>query len=281
VNKYTSVGIIYNPTIPASDSLAHELGSKLPQMGSTAWLCSSWDDEKAKELAVGTSLLISIGGDGTILKAARIAVPWSTPILGINLGKLGFMTEFSGKDAIDKLPDFLNGQGWIDKRAMIQAKLNPAKDAHTVFHALNDITIGHGAKLRVVNISANIDGAYLATYKADGVIASTATGSTAYSLAAGGPILHPQSKAIVLLPVAAHLTLSTPLVLSSTSTIELQVDFDHQAILSVDGQVETDLSSGDKIRISKSSYTANFLRIKPENYFYQMLVLKLQNKREL
>jgi NAD+ kinase len=281
VNKYPLAGIIYNPSIPAAESLAFELESKIPQLGSSVWLCSSWDEEKAKELAVGTSLLISIGGDGTILKAARISLPWSIPILGINLGKLGFMTEVSAKDAIDKLPDFLNGKGWIDERAMIQAELNPEKDDHTIYHALNDIAIGRGQKLRVVNVAASINGAHLTTYKADGVIVSTATGSTAYALSAGGPIINPQSKNILLLPVAAHLTLSAPLILSSKSTVELQVDFDHKAVISIDGQVEKELVSGDRIRITKSPYSAHFIRIQPENYFYQSLVLKLSSKREI
>lgn len=281
MNKYPSAGIIYNPSIPTSDRLAHQLESKLPQMGSSAWLCSSWDDKKAKGLAVGTSLLISIGGDGTILKAARTAVPWSPPILGINLGKLGFLTEVAAKDAIDKLPHFLNGQGWIDERSMIQAEVNPGKDGRVTFNALNDIAIGRGQKLRVINVSTSIDGAHLTTYKADGVIVSTATGSTGYSLACGGPILNPKSKEMLLLPVAAHLTLSTPLVLASTSVIELQVDFDHQAILSIDGQIEIELASGDRIRISKSPYNANFLRIQPENYFYQIMMNKLLIKKDL
>ncbi|MFC1978714.1 NAD(+)/NADH kinase [Chloroflexota bacterium] len=279
MNKYPSIGIIYNPSIPASDSLAHELESRLPQMGSSAWLCSSWDDKKAKQLAVGTSLLISIGGDGTILKTARIAVPWSIPILGINLGKLGFMTEVAAKDAIYKLPNYLSGKGWIDERTMIQAEINSGKDDKVVFNALNDITIGRGSKLRVINVSTSIDDAHLTTYKADGVIMSTATGSTGYSLSCGGPIINPKSKVILLLPVAAHLTMSAPLILASTSVIELQVDFDHQAILSIDGQVETELSSGDKIRINRSPYTTHFLRIKPENYFYQMMSLKLSSKK--
>ncbi len=281
MNKYTSTGIIYNPSIPASDNLAHELESKLPQMGSSAWLCSSWDDERAKELAVGTSLLISIGGDGTILKAARVAVPWSIPILGINLGKLGFLTEVAAKDAIDKLPRFLNGQGWIDERAMIQAEVNPVKAGKVVFNALNDIAIGRGQKMRVINVSTSIDGAHLTTYKADGVIVSTATGSTGYSLSCGGPILNPRAKEMLLLPVAAHLSLSTPLILSPTSIIEFKVDFDHKAILSIDGQVETEISSGDRIRISRSPYNANFLRIQPENYFYQVMTHKLSSKKEL
>ena len=279
MNKYPSAGIIYNPSIPASDRMAHQLESKLPRIGSSAWLCSSWDDEKAKELAVGTSLLISIGGDGTILKAARIAVPWAIPILGINLGKLGFMTEIAAKDAIDKLPHFLNGQGWIDERVMIQAEVNPEKDGKIIFNALNDIAIGRGQKLRVINVSTSIDGAHLTTYKADGIIVSTATGSTGYSLACGGPIINPRSKEMLLLPVAAHLTLSTPLVLAPTSVIELQFDFDHQAILSIDGQVETELSSGDRIRISRSPYNTNFLRIQPANYFYQTMTHKLSSKK--
>jgi len=281
VNKYPSAGIVYNPSISASDSLAHQLESKLPQMGSSAWLCSSWDDDKARELTVGTSLLISIGGDGTILKAARVAVPWSIPILGINLGKLGFLTEVAANNAIGKLPDFLNGQGWIDERSMIQAELNPERDGHTIFHALNDIAIGRGSRMRVINVSASIDGTPLNTYKADGIIVSTATGSTGYSLACGGPILNPRSRDMLLLPVAAHLTLSTPLVLTSTSVIELQVDFDHRATLSIDGQVETELASGDKIRISRSPYNTNFLRIQPQNYFYQIVMNKLSIKKGL
>ncbi|MBT3363793.1 MAG: NAD(+)/NADH kinase [Chloroflexi bacterium] len=281
MSGYPSAGIIYKPTIAAADKLARVLEQKLPEMGTSAWLCSSWDEQKAKDLVTGTSMLISIGGDGTILKTARAAIPWSIPILGINLGKLGFMTEVSAKDAVDVLPDFLAGKGWLDERAMIQAEINPQKDNPQTYYALNDIAIGRGAKLRVINVSTSINGAHLTSYKADGVIVSTATGCTGYALSCKGPILNPRAKEMVLLPVAAHLTMSTPLVISATSTVELQVQFDHQAILSVDGQDETELTSGDRIKITRSTFTSHFLRMQPENYFYQTLVLKLSTKKEL
>jgi NAD+ kinase len=281
VSKYENAGIIYNPTIAKAANLAGEIQSKLKQLNTSSWLCSSWDEEKARESAQATSLLISIGGDGTILKTARIAIPWSIPILGINLGKLGFLTELSAKDAVGNLEQFLNGDGWIDKRAMIAATVNAQKEGHVTRHALNDITVARGQKPRVINISVSIDGARMTTYKSDGIIISTATGSTGYNLSCGGPIVHPESDDAVLLPIAAHLTLSAPLVLPSGSTISVRVDFDHKAVLSVDGQVEIELASGDFITIEKSQYSAYFLRMQPQNYFYGTLMQKLSRKREL
>ena len=278
MNNNTTVGIIYHPKIAAAEALTHDLHKKLTASGYSVWACSSWDEEKAQGQVMGTSMLISIGGDGTILKAARIVVPWSVPIVGINMGKLGFMTEVSAKDALDKIPTYLDGEGWIDERAMLQAEINSADTRHPLLYALNDVVVGRGAKSRVVHIKTEIDGSYLTTYKADGVIAATATGSTGYALSAGGPILNPQSKDIVLQPIAAHLTLSTALVLASTSTIELQVESDHQAILSIDGQIEVPLLNGDIIRIQQSQHTTRFLRHNPAKFYYETLMLRLANR---
>lgn len=270
------VGVLYHPKIPAAEALAHELEAALPSLGASVWICSAWEEEEARGQVMGTNLLLSIGGDGTILRAARIAVPWSVPIIGINLGKLGFMTELTAKEAIDKMPSFLAGEGWIDERAMLQAELLSTEAQPSIFQALNDVVVGRGAVSRVVYVKATIDGILLTTYKADGVIAATATGSTGYSLSAGGPILHPQAKEMVLQPISAHLTLSTPLVLPPTATVELQVRTDHQALLSVDGQVEVALKSGDTIKISHSPYTARFLRARPAaTFFYETLALRL------
>jgi len=280
VSKYKYAGIIYNPTITMAANLAGEIQSRLKQLNASAWLCSSWDEKKATESAEGTSLLISIGGDGTILKTARMAIPWSIPILGINLGKLGFLTELSAKDAVRSLERFMNGEGWIDKRAMIAATVNAQKEDHTTHHALNDITVARGQKPRVINISVSVDGARMTTYKSDGIIMSTATGSTGYNLSCGGPIIHPASDDSVLLPIAAHLTLSAPLVLPAKSKTTMRVDFDHEAVLSVDGQLEIELASGDFITIERSPYSAHFLRMQPQNYFYGTLMQKLSRKKE-
>ncbi|GAH02056.1 unnamed protein product, partial [marine sediment metagenome] len=140
-------------------------------------------------------------------RAVQVAVPGLTPIAGVNLGKLGFMTELSVDEAVAKLPALLAGEGWIDERAMLEAELSPAgqDEPARIFYALNDVVVARGAIARTVYIEASIDGETLTTYKADGVIVATATGSTGYSLAAGGPILHPQSKEFLLLPIVPHL----------------------------------------------------------------------------
>ena len=154
-------------------------------------MCSAWEEEKAKPQVAGSDLILSIGGDGTILRAARAVVPHAVPIVGINLGHLGFMTELKATEALDKLPRLLGGEGWIEERTMLEAET--VSDGKT-FHVLNDVVVGRGSSARVVNIETRIDGEVLTTYRADGVIVATATGSTSYLLAAGGPILYPQAR---------------------------------------------------------------------------------------
>ncbi|MDH5696284.1 MAG: NAD(+)/NADH kinase, partial [Dehalococcoidia bacterium] len=208
------IGILYHPMIEAAHTLAEELKDFLTARGVSVWLCSAWEGEQAKAQLNETDLILSIGGDGTILRAAQVAVLGQTPITGINLGKLGFMTELSAKEAKAKLPDLLEGKGWLDERAMLEAELDATEsEPSRTFYALNDVVVARGAVARVVYIEASIDGEPLTTYKADGVIVATATGSTGYSLAAGGPILHPQAKEFILLPIMPHLSPAYPVVL--------------------------------------------------------------------
>jgi len=147
------------------------------------------------------------------------------------------------------------------------------------FHALNDVVVGRGERCRLIRIKATIDGELLTTYKCDGLIVSTATGSTGYSLAAGGPILHPQAEEMLLKPIAAHLSLSTALVLSSEATVKLEVSTTHQATLSVDGQIEVPLSDGDVVKVRRSPYITKMLRAEWPAAFYSTLMPKLE-KRE-
>jgi len=221
----------------------------------------------------GTELILSIGGDGTILRVARIAAPLSVPILGINLGRLGFITEVDGDDVLPHLPGLLKGKGWIEERAMLEAQV-----AGKSFHALNDVVL-RSVAVRLVNIEARIDGTALTDYRADGVIVASATGSTSYSLASGGPILHPQSKEIVLQPVSCHLGLSHALVLPPQSTVDLKVAHREKVILSIDGQIELPLSDGQNVRVKLSPYIARFLRIHESTYFYGSLWQKLGGRK--
>ena len=275
------VGILYHPLIEAAYALAKELQQFLTSEGVSVWLCSAWEGEKARAQVNGTDLMLSIGGDGTILRAVQAVLLNPTPVTGINLGKLGFMTELNADEAMAKLPALLAGEGWIDERAMLEAELSPSDQEHEpprIFYALNDVVVSRGAIARVVYVDASIDGELLTTYKADGVIVATATGSTGYSLAAGGPILHPQAKEFLLLPMLPHLSSAYCLVLPSTAVVKLRVNTDHQATLSIDGHINLPLNSGAAITVKQSSATARFLRIHPTP-FYSSLELRLKGKQ--
>jgi len=276
------VGILYHPMIEAAHTLAKKLQESLDSRGASVWFCSAWEEERAKAQVSDSDLILSIGGDGTILRAAQAVVPGVTPIIGINLGRLGFMTELSADEAMDKLPALLAGEGWIDKRAMLEAELVTTNQEHEpphIFYALNDVVIARGAIARLVYIEASINGEQLTTYRADGVIAATATGSTGYSLAAGGPILHPQAKEFLLLPILPHCSPAYTMVLPPTTVVRLRLSTVHQATLSIDGYINLPLSDGAIVTVKHSSNTAQFLRIHPETSFYSSLEQKLKGKR--
>jgi len=267
------IGILYHPLREKARNLAEKLADILSSQGVSAWRCSAWDEDKAKPKVAGTDLIISIGGDGTILHSARIVTPSAVPILGINLGRLGFITELDGDEVLSSLPDLLKGKGWIEERAMLEAQVEDK-----TFHALNDVVL-HSVAVHLVNIKTEVDGTAITTYRADGVIVATATGSTSYSLASGGPILHPQSKEIVIQPISCHLGLSHALVLPPQSIVDLKVAHGEKIILSIDGQVELPLSDGQNIRVKLSPDTARFLRIHEPTYFYSSLWQKLRGTR--
>jgi NAD+ kinase len=166
----------------------------------------------------------------------------------------------------------LAGKGWIEERAMLEAQV-----ADRSFHALNDVVL-HSMAVRLVNIEARIDGAELTTYRADGVIVATATGSTSYSLASGGPVLHPQSREIVLQPISCHLGLSHALILPQRSTADLRTARGEKVILSIDGQVELPLSDGQNVRVKISPHIARFLRVHEPTYFYGSLWQRLRGR---
>ena len=276
------IGILYHPKIEAAHTLGKELEGFLSSRGISVWLCSAWKEEKARAQVKDTDLILSIGGDGTILRAAQAVLPGLTPITGINLGKLGFMTELSVDEAVEKLPALLAGEGWIDERALLEAELSPQhgeNEPSRMFYALNDVVVARGAIARVVYVEASIGGEPLTTYKADGVIVATATGSTGYSLAAGGPILHPQANEFLLLPILPHLSSVYTMVLPAKSVVKLRVTTAHEATLSIDGHINLPLSSGVSITVKHSSNTARFLRVHPETSFYGSLEQRLKGKQ--
>ncbi len=276
------VGILYHPMVEAAYTLAKKLEDSLAASGVSVWLCSAWEEEKARAQAGDTDLILTTGGDGTILRAAQVALLAQTPITGINLGRLGFMTELSVDEVGERVPALLAGGSWVDERAMLEAELLPADPEHgpaRTFYALNDVVLARGAITRLIYVEASIDGELLTTYKADGVIVATATGSTAYSLSAGGPILHRQAKEFLLLPILPHLSSPYTMVLPSVAVVKLRISAYHQAALSIDGHINLPLSTGDTVTIKHSPKKTGFLRIHPETSFYGSLEQRLKGKQ--
>ncbi len=272
------IGVLYHPKVAATRKKAGELESFLKSKGIAVWVCSAWDREKAHPRLEGTDLLLTVGGDGTILRAVQVVVPGETPVTGINLGKLGFMTEFDAAGALKKLPSLLDGKGWIDERTMLEASIVSSGQESRVFHGLNDVIVARGGVVRLIRVEASIDGQTLTTYKTDGIIISTATGSTGYALAARGPIIYPNSRDLLLVPVAPHLSPSYPLVLPETSEVTLRLTTYHPAALSIDGHINLPLSDGDTVTVRRSPHVTRFLRIRSRKSFYSSLEDKLRGK---
>src|SRR3990172_501277 len=182
------VGCCYHPKL--SEELGRRMAEELlrvaaRQVGET-WVASAWDEEAMRQHMAGTDLLLTIGGDGTVLRAARAVVPHDALILGVNMGRLGFLTELDASSALERLPEIMAGAGRVEERAMLHAEIAGSETAAPTRSGLNDVVIGRATLGRTVQVSVRIDGAPLADFRADGVIVATATGSTAYSLSAGG-----------------------------------------------------------------------------------------------
>lgn len=273
------VAVLYQPKLPQSAPLAAEVRAFLEQWGAEVWVGSAWDAPAVRAHMPGLELAITLGGDGTILRVARAAAPHGIPILGVNLGKLGFLAELTPEELPTKLAPFLRGEYRIEERAMLRGRVLPAGGSANgpVYDALNELLVGRGAVSRVVRLRLYIDGDYFTTYLADGIIVATATGSTAYSLSAGGPVLHPLLRDLVLTPLCPHLAVTRSMVLPSQSSIRVEVFTDHQAVLSIDGQIDLHLASGDAVEVAISPYPCRFARTPGEpQFFYRALAAKLK-----
>jgi NAD+ kinase len=270
------IGLLFHPKIQESPRLAQRLEDLLKSKGLSVWVGSAWEDEEARKHIPNLDLIVTLGGDGTILRGARMAVFHGTPILSVNMGRFGFLAEAQPDEAMDKLLTVLSGEYWLEERIMLHAELHRQGEQQSSYEALNDVVVGHGTISRVVRVATYVDGEHAADYVADGVIVATPTGSTAYSLAAGGPILHPQLKDILLTPIAPHRALERSLVLPPESAVEIRLSTEYPAILSIDGQVDVKLKDGDRILVTVSPHRCNLVRTQPRNYYGRNLLERLK-----
>ena len=277
-----TIGIIYNSWVPEASEMASALMERL-NLETRGWACSAADVDPQMPQAEATDLIITVGGDGTIIRAAGVSVPHGIPILGINMGRLGFMTELEAEEAMDRVPQYIEVDARVEERCMLQVEVTSPKGSdiqngqadEMAYHALNDAVVARGAMSRVVRIDASIDGAPLTQFRADAVMVATATGSTGYNLSVGGPILPPEAGDMILKAVAPHVGMAPALVLPSTSVVELTVATDRPVMLSVDGYMDRDLAPGETVTVRSSPHMVRFLRHGPQSHFYETLTRRL------
>lgn len=277
------IGCCYHPKL-ADDMgrrVAEELRAVADKHVAETWIAAAWDEEATRLHAPNTDLLLCVGGDGTVLRAARAVVPHDTLLLGVNMGRLGFLSEMDTETAAERLPEIIAGAGRVEERAMLHAQIIPPGgdddgEIPARHHALNDVVVGRVTLGRTVQVSVAVDGSLMADYRADGVIVATATGSTAYSLSVGGPILPPESMEILLTPLAPHLAPRNAVVLPPSAVVDVRLAPGQQATVSVDGERDLDLAAGgETVRVALSPHRARFLRLNPPAQFYERLARRL------
>ncbi|CAM5792509.1 NAD(+)/NADH kinase [Brevibacillus borstelensis] len=281
-------GIVANKGKPEARIVARELVYLLEGKGARVLL----DEQMASYVGrgdIGTSLeaigseaqlLCVLGGDGTLLGIARRLAGRSLPILGINLGTLGFLSEADPEHLPHAVDNLLSGQYYIEERSMLEAELVRNKSTLARYTAMNDIGIAKGSFCRIIQCAVYLDDVYVATFSGDGVIVSSPTGSTAYSLSAGGPIVAPNVDMLLLTPVAPHSLTARPMVLSPNQVIRIEVDaIHHEMGLSIDGQFGYKLEGGDQIFIRKSPYVTPLVKWK-KGGFFETIRTKLQGEWE-
>jgi NAD+ kinase len=265
------IAVLGHPKLMDALTEAKNISEYISAKGLVSKFGSLNDERLRKQVHTGEfDAVIAVGGDGTMLRASHLCAPHGIPVLGIYKGRLGFLFQvFDGgwKKMIDQL--FL-GEGWVESRMMLGAELTRAGEITGSWSALNDVVVSRGHILRPIHVEATVDGQYLTKYICDGVIASTATGSTAYALAAGGPVLPPELRNILLIPIAPHLSVDRAVVLSEGSTVSLTVLSDN-TVMSIDGQIPINLTEDDIVSVHSGKYSAKFVRFGDPGYFYRNL----------
>jgi NAD+ kinase len=272
------IGILAHPRRPESFPIARRIAEQSQQRGLSTWLKEEWEKKDVQDLISRSDLVVAIGGDGAMLQAARVCAPLQVPVFGLNVGYLGFLTESNPDDWENCLERIANGDYWIESRLMITGEVWRAGQMLAQEEALNDVVLSRGVAAKTVHLEAYIDGGWATTYSADGLIIATATGSTAYALAVGGPILPPELDNIMMIPVAAHLSLDRPVILSKGAAVTIAVSqlTRTNPIVTVDGQHLVELEIADEVRVKASQNRSLFLRLQDRNYFFRSLMDRME-----
>lgn len=265
-----SVGIVVKPGHAEARETAAELCTWLSSRG----IAQACEPVSADEIhgdnapSMNADLIVVLGGDGTMISSSRLVGDEDMLVLGINYGGLGYLTDFRIEEMFPALEALIAGQYDVDRRVMLDAEHWRGDEKLATGRVLNDVVINKSALARIIDIEAKLNDLFVNTFRADGLIVSTPTGSTAYNLSAGGPIIYPSMNAVVLTPICPFTLTNRPLVIPDTDTVELTLNNEQEGVvLSLDGQTGYPLQAGDRVRITKSKTTLNLVQPAHRNYF--------------
>lgn len=271
------IGFAYNPTNDLAAELAERLTAWCRARGVATYAHEAGDLDRLVAALPETDLLAVIGGDGTFLRAAQAVARVDVPILGLNCGKVGFLSKAEDEEGEGVLTRVLEGRWRIEERLVLRATLLPGgrEQSARSWHALNEAAVVRGAQARVVRLEVSVGGTHMATYIADGLVVSSPTGSTGYSFSAGGPILDPGSRNLVVTPVAAYLSAIRSIVVGPQHTVEVRVEEAHGCLVSIDGHIDIPLVRGDVVRVAADERPMRFLEPEGSLPFWELLRRKV------
>ena len=280
--KAKKIGVFCKPKAPSATDI---LGRLIPWLRKqnyhifldtgTAAIINETSSYEKREISQQADLLIVLGGDGTLLSVARAAHPHNIPILAVNLGSLGFLAEISIDELYPTLENILAGKFEIENRMLLNACIWRNGEKVEDHNVLNDVVINKGAVARVINLQVLVNGQYMTSYRADGLIIATPTGSTAYSLSAGGPIIHPSMHTLVLSPICPFTLTNRSILIPDQSIIQVKLAAEYDDVrVTLDGQEGYDMRAGDILKIKKTKTSLQLIRGPNKNY-YQILRDKL------
>jgi NAD+ kinase len=273
--KLRVVGLVVRPHAPEVERRAKEVARWLARRGIEVLTTSDWTDPPSDvrvlertELVRAADLIVVLGGDGSLLGIARLSGPRAVPIFGIHHGDFGFLTESDAGKPYATLEKLLAGTFRVTRRTMLAVSVRRGSRAVIRSQALNDAVIHQGRVSRMLSLDVGVNGEHLAAYKGDGVVIATPTGSTAYSLSAGGPVVAPDMSAIILTPISPHTLSVRPLVLPDDSRIQVRVEAGcEDSVLTLDGQEWFELAGGDEIEVTKSRHHAAIAKVEEKGFF--------------
>jgi NAD+ kinase len=269
------LGFAFNPTKPAAVELRDRALAWCRDNNAQAWAVESGQTEELVRRLADTECLVVLGGDGTFLRAARALARVDVPVLGVNSGRVGFLSKIEPDALEPTLTDLLADEFQVEPRMMLEAylqrKAHPDSPAGGHFAGLNDAAIVRGAEARVMHLQVSIDGSHLATYVADGVVVATPTGSTAYSFSAGGPILDPTARNLVVTPIAAYLSSIRSIVVGPSHVVSVQLVDGPPGIVSIDGRDDYPIEVGDSVEVRALERPLRFIEPRGALPFWDLL----------